>query len=64
MRADPKILKVSTSDMRRGDLLFWPGHVAIYIGNGQVIEAASGYVTKGAPSIPLYKVTAVGRLFV
>jgi cell wall-associated NlpC family hydrolase len=37
--------EVSYSDIQKGDLLFWgsPGdtdHVAIYIGNGQMIEAA------------------------
>lgn len=64
MRADPQILKVSKADMRRGDLLFWPGHVAIYIGNGEVIEAASGQVRKGAPCLSMNSVTAVGRIFV
>ncbi|MGK4580516.1 C40 family peptidase [Kitasatospora sp. HPMI-4] len=37
--------RVSYSDIRAGDLIFWgsPGnttHVALYIGNGQIIEAA------------------------
>ncbi len=35
--------KIPTSQMRRGDVLFWgPGgsqHVAIYLGNNQMIEA-------------------------
>ena len=37
--------KVPVSQAKRGDLLFWgPGgsqHVALYLGNGQVLEAAS-----------------------
>ena len=36
--------KVPPSQAKRGDLLFWgPGggqHVAIYLGNGQMLEAA------------------------
>lgn len=39
--------KVPVQQAKRGDLLFWgPGgsqHVAIYLGNGQVLESASSY---------------------
>lgn len=39
--------RVPPSDAKRGDLIFYgPGgtqHVAIYLGNGQVLEAASSY---------------------
>jgi len=43
-----RLPKVGPSDLRAGDLVFWaldvtrPGtvqHVAIYLGNGQIIEA-------------------------
>ena len=44
--------KVPISQAKRGDLLFWgPGggqHVAIYLGNGQVLEA-SGAAVRVAP---------------
>jgi cell wall-associated NlpC family hydrolase len=39
--------KIPPSQAKRGDLIFYgPGgtqHVAIYLGNGQVLEAASSY---------------------
>jgi cell wall-associated NlpC family hydrolase len=34
------VAHVSSADMRPGDLIFWYGHVAIYSGNGWMIEAA------------------------
>ena len=33
--------KVSSSNMRAGDIIFYGGHVAIYIGDGQVVHASS-----------------------
>lgn len=36
-----KIKRIPVSQVQRGDLIFWSGHVAIYIGNGQIIEASS-----------------------
>ena len=39
MRADPRFCHVSLSERRRGDLIFWEGHVAIYLGDDRVIEA-------------------------
>nr|WP_179956788.1 NlpC/P60 family protein [Amycolatopsis anabasis] len=47
--------KVPLSQMRRGDMLFWGGgggihHVALYLGNGQMVEAPqSGSVVKVSP---------------
>ena len=29
---------VSRSDARPGDLVFWPHHVAVYLGDGQIID--------------------------
>ena len=34
-------MHLSYSQRQRGDIICWPGHVAIYIGNDQMIEAAS-----------------------
>lgn len=33
--------KVSAEELQAGDLLVWDGHVAMYIGNGQIVEAGS-----------------------
>lgn len=38
------------SSRKRGDMLFWPGHVALYLGDGKMIEAPqSGDVVKISP---------------
>lgn len=39
-----KAKHVSVADRRRGDVIYWPGHVAIYIGNDRIIEAFTGKV--------------------
>ena len=36
--------KLSFSQRQRGDIISWSGHVAIYLGNDQIIEAAYGDV--------------------
>ena len=36
--------KVSYSQVQRGDLLSWSGHIAIYVGGGYMIEAANPQV--------------------
>ena len=33
--------KISASQAKPGDLMWWPGHVAIYAGNGMIYEAAT-----------------------
>lgn len=38
------------SGRKRGDMLFWPGHVALYLGDGKMVEAPqSGDVVKISP---------------
>lgn len=39
MRQDNRFLHVSLAQRQRGDLIFYPGHVAIYLGGDQIIEA-------------------------
>ena len=34
-----KFQKLPFSSRQRGDIVSWPGHVAIYLGNNQIIEA-------------------------
>lgn len=55
-----KFMHVNWNDRQRGDLICWPGHIAIYLGNDQIIEAvspavgvriASVYVWSGSKSI-------------
>ena len=63
-----KIQRISKSQMSRGDLVFWPGHVAIYLGNDQIIQALpSGgvYITTlyNSTSYNYDRISGVGRLF-
>ncbi len=44
---------VSASEARAGDLVWWPGHVGIYLGNGQYIAAHS--VGNPLSARPIYK---------
>lgn len=39
MANDSRFQTVSLESRRRGDLIFYPGHVAIYLGNNQIINA-------------------------
>ena len=32
---------VSASEARPGDVVWWPGHVGIYMGNGMMVDAAN-----------------------
>ena len=33
---------ISASEAHPGDILWWPGHVGIYAGNGQVLHSTPG----------------------
>lgn len=45
-----QLTRVSREDLRPGDLVFWPGHVAIYAGGGEVIHApGTGKKVRRAP---------------
>lgn len=40
-------VQVSPQDVLPGDLLVWDGHVAMYIGNGQIVEAGDPVAVSG-----------------
>lgn len=40
-------VQVSAQDLMPGDLLVWDGHVAMYIGNGQIVEAGDPVAVSG-----------------
>ncbi|MBE6648575.1 MAG: NlpC/P60 family protein [Ruminococcaceae bacterium] len=35
--------KIGWNEVKKGDLLYYPGHVAIYMGNGEIIHSSSSY---------------------
>ena len=59
---DPRIMKVAVADRRRGDLVFYLGHVAIYLGNDTIINAYPPHVEYD--SIWRWSVRGIGRLFI
>jgi uncharacterized protein YjdB len=60
-----KIQRLSFSQRQYGDLIFYPGHVAIYIGNNQIIEASSISGKVVVSSVYRYStIYGVGRLYV
>ena len=65
MRADNKFKKISFSSRNRGDLIFYSGHVAIYLGNDRIIHALSP--SQGVLISSVYSpgaVTGCSRVFV
>ncbi len=44
---DPGFLQVGFGDRQRGDLIFYPGHVAIYLGDDTVIDSFPGHGADG-----------------
>ena len=62
---DPRFLHLSFSQRRIGDLVCYNGHIAIYIGNDQIIEAASPKVGVRVHSVYVgYAIKGVLRPFV
>ena len=53
---------VSYSDARPGDLIFYSGHVAMYIGNGQIVHASNSapYPQGGIKISPATYTTIIG----
>ena len=41
MAADARFMHVNYESRQPGDLIFYPGHVAIYVGNDRIIDAYS-----------------------
>jgi len=62
MRADKKFKQISFSKRKRGDLIFYRGHVGIYIGNDMIINAVeSGVQTQ---SVYSWAITGCSRVFI
>ena len=38
-----KFRKIGWNEVKKGDLLYYPGHVAIYMGDGEIIHSSSSY---------------------
>jgi cell wall-associated NlpC family hydrolase len=54
---------VSYNNMKAGDVVVYPGHVAIYIGNGLIVEAQSTKAgITSSRSVNCHTITAIRRL--
>jgi hypothetical protein len=58
MQEDTLGYTIALADLRRGDLLFWPGHVAIARGDGTIIHANAHHMTVAYEDL----VTAMARI--
>lgn len=63
MRSNSRFMHVDISQIQRGDLVLYSGHVAIYIGNNSIIEATPPRVRTIGSIAPLVPVLAVVRPF-
>ena len=50
------------SDAQPGDLICYPGHVALYIGNGQIVHASNSKVGIVVGSATYRSIMAVRRI--
>jgi len=75
IRPDFPVHEIPRSEMKQGDLLFFPGHVAIYLGDGRYVHSTGKSGSDGVvlnslnPADPDYRedldkgMTAVGSIF-
>lgn len=75
IKADFPIHEIPLSEMREGDLIYFPGHIAMYLGDGLYIHSTGRAGDNGVtinsffPEHPLYRadlpnqITAVGSFF-
>lgn len=57
-------MPVSTNSLQRGDLVYYRGHVAIYLGNGQIIDSWPGQGVSVKPIGSRGKVIGAARPYV
>ena len=63
MRADSRFKKINIEERQRGDLLFYRGHVGIYLGNNQIINAVSPREGVRIVAVDRWPITGVSRPF-
>ena len=57
------------ADKKRGDALYFPGHIALYLGEGRYIHSTGAYARGGVvinsldPADPLYREDLVRSLY-